>query len=328
MIHSLAFIAIALASGVAACFGLGLSLASVTIIFVAGLATVGLPHGGLDHQIGETFIRQNFAPTRKYPNWSVLTLFMVAYLLVSFTVIAGWYFLPAFTILAFFVLSAWHFGLEEEETSQSKFSWFHHLGIISRGGAVIWMPSFFRPIEVANLLGTILPGGGPLAIDIIQSIGIGAPVFFVLIMMDTIRQLSRSSRTAAALSIFQLSTMSLMFAVCPVLLSFVVYFIGWHSIKGLIHLKQNFRGGHKEFALSLLPMNVLAVILIGLGAWIYTSDLTVTDATLRACFMGLSALAVPHLVLHVMVDSQQQKQQPTNFNNQFSLETSPRATAC
>ena len=139
---------------------LALPKSAVVIILAVAVSFIGLPHGALDHAVGRKLLR-GFSPFFAYG------VFFATYLTVVGIVIAGWFVSPLITVLGFFALSAWHFGLEEDErTSVNLLNW---LGIVARGGMVIWVPVVFQANEVTRLLGLILPGGDlTVAIQIVE----------------------------------------------------------------------------------------------------------------------------------------------------------------
>jgi len=55
-----------------------------------------------------------------------------------------------------------------------------------------------------------------------------------------------------------------------------------------------------ELVVATMPMSLGAVALIGLGMWFWNSGRALSDELTRSLFIGLSALAVPHLALHAL----------------------------
>src|SRR6056297_2696862 len=89
-----------------------------------------------------------------------------------------------------------------------------------------------------------------------------------------------------------------MFAVADPLLTFLVYFFGWHSVRGLARLKQQTKTSWLELVRQLAPLT-LATLTIGFAGWsLLIMNQQPSDAMLRTLFIGLSAIAVPHLILH------------------------------
>ncbi|MEM9411191.1 MAG: hypothetical protein AAGA30_08765, partial [Planctomycetota bacterium] len=72
-------------------------------------------------------------------------------------------------------------------------------------------------------------------------------------------------------------------------------------------LKHSFHGNTFQMAKALIPMSGLAAILFLAAIALYSNEIAIADATIRSCFIGLSAVAVPHLLLHVCCDAMQLK---------------------
>lgn len=296
MLHSILLSTIAVVISVTILGGITLSSSFVVGLLFFGVVLVGLPHGGLDHRVGVSLLNPlNVGRTFRESFIGRLASFMITYLCVAALVVTGWYAVPTVTVLGFFALAAWHFGLEEEPNSTEP-SWRQQFGIAARGGMVIWCTAYFRTGEVGELLQTILPTDAASGVWIAQSLHAIAPALALLLVFDLLRRRS-------VLEAVRVASFACMFAVCPVLLSFTIYFCGWHSIKGLAHLRRDFDGSGPQFARALLPMSLLAAALFAGGAYFYQSELSLADSAIRATFIGLSAVAVPHLLLHVVSDS-------------------------
>jgi Brp/Blh family beta-carotene 15,15'-monooxygenase len=91
-----------------------------------------------------------------------------------------------------------------------------------------------------------------------------------------------------------------LFAVATPLVSFPVYFCGWHSARGLRRLRRELGESWPQLAASLAPLTGTAIALIALLAWFVLGGSGWNETLLRATFVGLSAVAVPHLVLHAV----------------------------
>lgn len=301
MLHPAILILIASAASWAYGSGYALSPAGIALIMATGVAIVGLPHGGMDHRIGFTTLSQIIPRSQSRSKFAIVLAFMTTYLLLAASVIAGWYFSPLCTISCFFALAAWHFGLEEEST-RGRLNWVDQMGVMARGGMVIWCTALFRPAEVTSLLQIILPRDSSAAAQVVSGLNFLSPILAGLLLFDLARCLRKLPARMGVLNAVRIGGFALMFAVCPVLLSFTIYFCGWHSIRGLINLRQSFDGSTKQLALQLAPMSVLAILLFIGGFVFFRNELGATEATVRTIFIGLSAVAVPHLLLHVIED--------------------------
>jgi Brp/Blh family beta-carotene 15,15'-monooxygenase len=293
----------------AACF-FSQAMAGVTTGVLAVLvAMVGLPHGAADHR----FARPRLEPLLGSA-W--LPVFLSGYLAVAVVVVCGWFVAPAATIVAFFLASAWHFGLEEPQFAVGP-RWLRPVFRFARGGLVIWTPLVFHAGEVAAILGLAAPEGlaisgwpavpgssGP-AIDQVTSLLTGCAWVMLAIAavawgLQGLAAVRRTGRIRGVLLTDNALVASLvvLFAVASPLVSFPVYFCAWHSARGLNRLRVELGESWPELATSLLPLTAGAIALIGLAAWLVLGGEGWNGTLIRATFVGLSAVAMPHLLLH------------------------------
>jgi len=277
-----------------------LQVSTLALLTAVGVAVVGVPHGGLDHLEGSKLLGMR--------GLRGITFFSLAYICVSSFVVIGWYVLPLATILAFFVLSAWHFGLEEDQRGG--------LGVmgaaarIARGGMVIWVPALVQPQAITDLLATVMPvSNSGMATQVVAMLTVTGPFLILLAVYDAVTFTDGNSDSSSApkrawLHRLRLLAFALLFATAHPLLSFAIYFCGWHSIRGLIHLyEESGAASATQFVARLVPISGAALALLG-GAYVFWSGIaSTTDALIRTTFVGLSALAIPHLLLHIASDA-------------------------
>jgi Brp/Blh family beta-carotene 15,15'-monooxygenase len=295
------------------------SLLACAIIAGLAVAVIGVPHGGLDHKTGRRVLGGHFPRS-----WWLI--FFAGYLLVALTVTTGWFISPAITLLTFFILSAWHFGREdqlgEEATTQSanvdenpkQGACFHptltnisrHIFALATGGLVIWVPAIFRGGEMESLLQLILASHtSDIAPVIVQSTQTIAFVALPVATIDCIRKLFAGSSKSLCYAMIATAVVA---AWAPILLSFTVYFCGWHSVRGLARLRREERVSVGQFAWQVAPLSFLAVLgIVAGGLWCSTQFATDQllareSILLRMTFVGLSAIAVPHLFLHELAN--------------------------
>ena len=280
--------------------GVQLPFSMVAAGLAIGVLLIGLPHGGLDQKIGLSLFS-------KFPRHIALPMFLASYLLIAAVVILGWVIAPMVTILAFFGLSAWHFGLEEE--TRERFTMVQRLSIIARGGMVIWIPAYFQGSVVADLITLILPAGDSfVAEQVVSVIQICSPIALGLLIFDLISAGGIASQPTFALSPkylhrIRVFAFAVLFATVDPLVSFGVYFCGWHSIRGLAHLRDQFQLTNRDLAWNLLPISSVAIALFAVGFLVSSSVNLIAPALVQTVFIGLSAVAVPHLLLHIVTDS-------------------------
>lgn len=271
--------------------------------FAAGMlalavAVIGIPHGAADHLKGRELLSPVFGGS-----WGAV--FATTYLAIGGVVLVGWYAAPVATALGFFAISAWHFGWEDRDsTGPGQWS---ALRAIACGGLVIWVPCTFQSARVQSLLVTISDSLTPVQAATIVGIVTGlAPCFGCLVILDSKFEL-QSLRAQAAWRAPQLLgtatwrylTFGWLFAVADPLLSFGVYFCGWHSIRGLRSLQRELGVTRWKLVRLLAPLTGLTLLLISAGWMVGSSGLGVSQHTIRILFLGLSAIAVPHLLLEL-----------------------------
>jgi Brp/Blh family beta-carotene 15,15'-monooxygenase len=261
------------------------------------VALIGLPHGAADHR----FARPRLEP---FLGMAWLPVFLAGYLGVAALVVCGWYAAPAATVVVFFLTSAWHFGQEEPRFPIGPRS-LRPLFRFARGGLVIWVPLVFQAGNVAAILGLAAPGGSGPAIQ--NAISLLTACSWIMLPLAaaawTLQGLAASKRTGRRRRVLLadnalVASLVVLFAVASPLVSFPVYFCGWHSARGLQRLRRELGESWPELARSLAPLTVGAILLIGLAAWLVLGGAGWNGMLIRATFVGLSAVAVPHLLLH------------------------------
>lgn len=281
----------------AACF-FSNALAAVTAgVLVALVAVVGLPHGAADHRFARPWLEPLLGRA-----W--LPVFLSGYLAIAIAVACGWSVAPSATIVGFFLASAWHFGLEEPRPRGGP-RWLEPVFRFARGGLVIWLPLVFQASEVAATLGVVAPAeAGPAIRQAMRLLVACSWTMLAIAAASWILQglvaAGRTGRMRRVLLIDNLlvASLVLLFAVASPLVGFIVYFCGWHSARGLRHLRHRLGETWTELAGSLAAPTAAAIALVGLVAWFGREGTAWNDTLVRATFVGLSAVAIPHLLLH------------------------------
>jgi Brp/Blh family beta-carotene 15,15'-monooxygenase len=268
-------------------------LSSMVIVATLAIAVLGVPHGGLDHWTGKRFLQPFLGGY-----WWVA--FFPAYLLVGASFAAGWFIASTITVLTFFIISAWHFGREEQLENSSKSPELGaqhalvHITAIAMGGLVIWIPALVRADEMRTLLRFIIPVDGTnnasLIVEATQWIAIGllpiAALAFIVRLCLSPRDLDRWVPLATAAIAISM----------PILISFPIYFCGWHSWQGLQRLRRDEALSSRQFVQSVAPLSIAAIVGVAVTGWWMQGNQS--SSSLQTLFIGLSAIAVPHLFLH------------------------------
>jgi len=264
------------------------------------VAVVGLPPGAADHR----FARPRLEPLLG-PVWSVA--FLAGYLAIAGLIVLGWFVAPTATILVFFLASAWHFGQEEPGVAvgTSLARRLQPAFRLARGGLVIWIPVAFQTAEVVRILSLTAPReSGPDIQRAVEALVVCSWVMLAIAAVawgwQALTALARSGRRRRVLLLDSLLVASFvpLFAWTNPVVGFLVYFCGWHSARGLRRLRRELGESWPQLAVSLAPLTAAAIGLVALATVLVLRAPTWNDTLIRATFIGLSAVALPHLVLH------------------------------
>ena len=272
----------------ASVFGFEFDSVTAIAILAVAVALIGVPHGALDHWTGRRLLSDRF-PTV----WPVV--FFSAYASVSVAVVAGWWFFPTATVIGFFLVSAVHFGWEDEIAWHPKAA-AKLLIAAAIGGLVIWLPLLFRPDDVGRALSAIMPA--TVESSALRAVGLMQPLAFVFASIALIWTLTDLATPNGRRRGVRNAGFAAMLIFADIFVSFGVYFCAWHSVRGLSRLgREHGLSGHRTIV-AVLPLSAATLLLAGAGGWLITTRVTLSDALTQTLFIGLSAIAVPHLLLH------------------------------
>lgn len=274
----------------AALVGLQIDATIATYLLVMAVVFLGVPHGGLDHWTGRSLLSHTFPRS-----WAAL--FFSTYLAIAVLFAVGWWSLPVVTLVMFFILSAWHFGIEDDRSFDGGV-WSTHLAALAIGGMVIWVPVLIQTQRFESILSTIIPvqiGVPATSVIFITRViaGLLLPIACFYTLRDCVseneQQRSDGRRNVCFLALF---------AFVDPIVSFGIYFCGWHSVRGLTRLGKTHGVHGFKLAKAVLPLSIGAVVLSLGGLLMTPSNVKVSDSAIQILFIGLSAIAVPHLLLH------------------------------
>jgi Brp/Blh family beta-carotene 15,15'-monooxygenase len=288
----------------AACLFPHFLASAVAGVLAVLVAVIGLPHGAADHR----FARPRLEP---FLGQAWLPVFLSGYLMIAAAVACGWFVAPATTILFFFMASACHFGLEERLPPVGP-RWARPVVRLARGGLVIWIPILFHAEEVTRTLGMIAPTGSepairqallPLTACSWIMVAVAAVAWTVqgMVALGLVgSECSGRTRRVLLTDNLLVASLVLVFAIASPLVGFIVYFCGWHSARGLRRLRIQLGETWRQLAGSLAAPTAAAIAVCSLVAWFCRDGAAWNDTLVRATFVGLSAVAIPHLLLHAL----------------------------
>ena len=193
---------------------------------------------------------------------------------------------PGVALVLFLVYSAVHFGSDRYQQG----------GIIhaaARGAIPILLPIAFHAEEVSKLFSTIASTDINIAQYRIAAWALAAVAVLFTVAVAFRREKYVSAAEAALLVALNFT--------CPPLIAFTVYFVFLHSIRHIIELAgwlepdSLARGFYRIMRQSLVVTGLL--LAAGAAASFLISADDVEPAIIRAVFVGLSCLTVPHMVV-------------------------------
>ncbi len=273
----------------------------MVILATLAIALIGVPHGGLDHWIGRRLLEPRFQN-----DWWIV--FFPSYLATGVAVAVGWFVVPSLTVVLFFLASAWHFGREDQQTERNLEGsfWmarlFNHAAATAIGGLVIWVPASVRPDEFRAILRLIVPTETLESSNTI--VAATQAIAWCLIPLASIIVIHRLIAAPTNLCRWIPTVTAAVAVVLPIILSFSLYFCVWHSWQGLQRLRRHEALSILDFARHVAPLSISAIVGVAMIGWSgsrWLDGLLTVDQTrdtVRTLFIGLSSIAVPHLILH------------------------------
>ncbi len=319
------------AAHVAITIGLSLTVGSISllgvviplwlqaVLLVGIVAAVGVPHGGLDHRFGQMLLQDRCG------RWWPLGFFL-GYGIVAGCVLIAWWAAPWVTALGFVFVAALHFGIEELEPgllpAYLQGSWITWPIALLTGSLMSGLQALCSPAPLAELLTVVIPhshlgvsGQQVFALGLLWAC-VALPALALLIgfylrrglasLVSQGSRVSRADQRRCLLEAGRLASLCFVLAVTEPLVGFLVYFCGWHSIRGWLELLEqtapnNPARGVRSLIAATAPLTVATIVLAGLGSLAWSQQLSSPQVGIRTVFLVLSAIAVPHLLLHVLV---------------------------
>ena len=255
---------------IAAASGLDLGGRAATVLCCGAILLLGLPHGALD------MVALLKAPSRIRAT--------AAYLALAGAMAALWWVIPGAALLLFFAVAIGHFGEDWPGP-----------GLVANGAALALLaaPSLFHHDEVTALFLVI---AGPDAIPpLADSLLMVAPVAIAAGLTSCALIWNARRHMLAASSAAALAGMLLL----PPLLGFALSFGLSHSprqfARGIMGLrgKQAWRG-------PVVLATGMSLFLVAGVAW-FGSSLPMSASIVRATFVALSVLTIPHMLLPLIL---------------------------
>lgn len=243
------------------------------------IAVLGLPHGAFDLRVAR-FAELATGRTE---------MGLVALTYLGLAVAAGllWKAAPAQWLVFFLLISAIHFS----EDWAGELSWW---GRIGAGCAIIAMPALTHQDDVAGVFARLIPAQPAAAIAGLLAV-LAVPSMIVALLGAAVQQ---PRRLAVAVELLAIGALAV---ALPPLFYFVAYFCGMHSVRQTLATASRL-GATTLVAAIRMAAPITIVTLLGIAALLPWLGSNPDDQLLRAVFVGLASLTVPHMALNLWVE--------------------------
>ena len=259
-------------------------------VAVVAILIAGVPHGSLDHEVeGRT--------SKKFQ----LLRFLVMYIIVAFIYLGVWMIWPGIAFIIFLLITAWHFGETDFHSFQLKN---HNPSLLFLYGISITLWLLVQEKETLLHWTNIITQGNSLATVTVEKITSISPYWWYITLAIILVLNNEGSKKSYIASFFFLLFVFLL-SYTTLLIGFVIYFTGWHSLHALQHIRMSaFKTEHfKVLVKKALFPTVGALVFLGAIVWLGNKE-WMQIGFLPAIFILLSILTLPHmLVMHRMYEA-------------------------
>ncbi|MFN5134119.1 MAG: Brp/Blh family beta-carotene 15,15'-dioxygenase [Chitinophagaceae bacterium] len=251
-------------------------------IAVAGILIAGIPHGAMDH------LTASFLKGTKFR----LFKYLIQYTLSALLYLAVWFLFPGVALLLFLLLTAWHFG----ETDLVCFTNKKKSPIIIFGyGFCLLMWLLLKDADTTLQWIQLVAGKQEYVDSIITALSsvphllwfvLSAVMIFITVINDQTKWLPA----------FMFLCFLFVSVYTSLILGFIIYFTGWHSLQALQHIRLSVfkHSGLVNLVLNALPATLGSVVLLFLIVT-YGKEEWVQSSSLPSLFILLSVLTLPHM---------------------------------
>lgn len=241
------------------------------------VVVAGFPHGAADGVLALRLAARGRLS---------LTLFMAAYLAIAGAVAMLWWLAPLAGFVLFLALSVSHFGMMD--TAATAHLPYRGARVAIHGAVPIMVVPLAHGAEVTAIFSVLVSGDVAVLIDLLH---LAAPVWALAVLWLALGQGAGGRRAAT-----EVAALAAMLALLPPLWGFAVYFCAVHSVR---HLRAVARalsplGPGVWWQVAAFSAVSVAAVLAAVP-WLATVDLD--SGLIRATFIGLAALTVPHVLL-------------------------------
>ena len=247
------------------------------IVPLSLILLAGIPHGAADILIARRMIRSNYL-------W--LSLFSISYLFIAAFIVVIWFLVPLSSLIIFLIISISHFGLMD--TKKTKTLPFRYLRVIIYGSTPIIIPATFHTIDVNNLFALLIFEEHTVLATFIANL---FPIWFLSCVIFFV-----TGGKSLKYQFLEILLLAVILAYLPPLWGFAVYFCVVHSSRHIQQLLNSLGSLNYNDYLFLTVTVLMSILTIIIGAF-HFSNQTFDVGIIKATFISLAALTVPHMLL-------------------------------
>jgi beta-carotene 15,15'-dioxygenase len=244
--------------------------------FIISLA--GLPHGAADAWLAQR--------VGIISNLKDLFTFLVSYTFVAISIIFAWMISPSISLAIFLIISAWHFG-DDERLGLSLFTRF------SSGVIIVSSPLILHNKEVLSLYEILIGNYATNVLDnqiILYIISCGYLIYNSVMSLNDIKTVR---------NIFSIMLYVILSCIMTPIFYFTIYFCCAHSLQHMIRIwDMTTEKNRSKFLVAVTLLTTLVIVsALVVYFWLIRSGINFEIVNIKVLFVGLAALAVPHILL-------------------------------
>ena len=270
------------------------------IIFCLFLILIlGISHGALDNIKGKKLF--------KIFGYKSIIYFYLAYILISFLIIACWLVFPNTVLFIFLIVASYHFGKEDTVFSFKRNFLISELLFFLKGSSVILMPLLLKRAETIEIFRI-------LNFNVFRSSIFTDQFLIMLLTFSFISSLyisqKRGTNLIGVMVMDFFSLFILNFFLTPVL-AFTLYFCFLHSIrhsiKLIFELDKSLKNGLRKFISKAIPLTLVTGIIFLLAIFFLNNFYKLDEAIYKVIFIGLASLTFPHILLEYFLEKNEKR---------------------
>jgi len=270
------------------------------IIFCLFLILIlGISHGALDNIKGKKLF--------KIFGYKSSIYFYLAYILISFLIIACWLVFPNTVLFIFLIVASYHFGKEDTVFSFKRKFLISEFLFFFKGSSVILMPLLLKKAETIEIFRILNFNVFELSIFTDQFLIV---TLFLSFLSSLYISQKKNANLIGIMVMDFFSLFILNFFLTPVL-AFTLYFCFLHSIrhsiKLIFELDKSIKSGLRKFISRAIPLTLVTGVIFLLAIFFLNNFYKLDEAIYKVIFIGLASLTFPHILLEYLLEKNEKR---------------------